>query len=125
MKTKIPKPPMELGDIALSIWEDYWSNKDESTFISSMDHYGICAFCNEYEMYVLMRKEVLEKGPTFETGTGHICQRPEVSLSNKALDNFKSLAKEFGFTMRSRISIGVVTGAKKKGDIMQGLMKKI
>ena len=125
MKTKTPIPPMELGEIALSVWQNYWETKDESTFISSMDHYGICAFCNEYETYVTMRKVVLEVGSTFTTDKKYVCVRPEVSLGNKAFDNFKSMAKEFGFTMKSRISIGVVTGTKKKGDIMQSLMKKI
>jgi P27 family predicted phage terminase small subunit len=122
---RIKKPPFKMSERALEIWRMFWSNKSKELQILPTDNILLSAFCTEAAIYQEMREVIDAQGPTFKTPKGYIAVRPEVALGNTALSNVQSIAKEFGLTLKSRISLDLVSGVGVQGDLFETLTKKI
>lgn len=94
--------PSWLDNMAKTEWKRVREIIDLSTF-TEMDLKALEAYCQAYAKWKRCEMTLMKEGYTFETQKGYVQQRPEVSISNNALSDMQSIAKELGFTPASRI----------------------
>lgn len=94
--------PAWLDDEAKKEWKRITKTLLETIDISELDTKAIEGYCQAYSNWRRCEKILLEKGYTFITPNGYEQQRPEVSISNKAIENMRAWSKELGFTPAAR-----------------------
>lgn len=109
MKQKF-RVPSWLDNIAKTEWKRIREIIDLNTF-NEMDLKALEAYCQAYAKWKRCETTLMKEGYTFTTPKGYVQQRPEVSISNNALNDMQSIAKELGFTPASRIRMD-----KNKGE---------
>ena len=102
MTKNIFRVPSWLDNMAKTEWKRVREIIDLSTF-TEMDLKALEAYCQAYAKWKRCEMTLMKEGYTFETQKGYVQQRPEVSISNNALSDMQSIAKELGFTPASRI----------------------
>lgn len=102
--------PSWLDNMAKTEWKRVREVIDLNTF-SETDLKALEAYCQAYAKWKRCEMTLMKEGYTFTTPNGYEQQRPEVSISNNALSDMQSIAKELGFTPASRIRM-----EKNKGD---------
>ncbi|MDO6448095.1 phage terminase small subunit P27 family [Oceanobacillus profundus] len=102
--------PSWLDNMAKTEWKRVREIIDLSSF-TEMDLKALEAYCQAYAKWKRCEMTLMKEGYTFETPKGYVQQRPEVSISNNALSDMHSIAKELGFTPASRIRMD-----KNKGE---------
>lgn len=78
-------------------------------------------YCQSYSRWKSCEIILQEKGYTFTTPNGYIQQRPEVSISNKALQEIRSWSKELGLTPAARSRMNSNSNTDKDKDIDEEL----
>lgn len=75
-------------------------------------------YCQSYSRWKSCEIILQKEGYTFTTPNGYIQQRPEVSISNKALQEMRSWSKELGLTpaARSRMNKNSNSNTDKNTD---------
>lgn len=63
---------------------------------------GLAAYCEALSTWVEAKRVVREKGMVFTSPNGHLCQRPEVGIMNKAAGEMRRWMIEFGLTPAAR-----------------------
>lgn len=122
-----PKPPGWLDPIAKKLWKDLAPQLEKLGLLTKIDGVAFEAVCQSYATWVKCERFLKENGMTTtlitDKGSEYAQQRPEVSISNKALQNFKAFITEFGLTpsSRSRISIKAENSGE---DPMEALLTK-
>lgn len=101
MKQKL-RVPSWLDNMAKTEWKRVRKIIDLDTF-SEMDLKALEAYCQAYAKWKRCEMILMKEGYTFKTPNDYVQQRPEVSISNNALSDMQSIAKELGFTPASRI----------------------
>ena len=116
-----PLPPNYLSEEAQIEWHVVVPQLKELGILAVTDLSLVAAYCNEMGEYIRTVKELKASGNTMCTSNGNEIQHPLVGIKNKCFSNLTKMATEFGFTPRSRTSIG---GANKESvDPFENLLK--
>ena len=107
--------PSWLDNMAKTEWKRVREIINLSTF-TEMDLKALEAYCQAYAKWKRCEMTLMKEGYTFETQKGYVQQRPEVSISNNALSDMQSIAKELGFTPASRIRMDKNRGEGSGGS---------
>lgn len=99
---KKPTCPAWLDDEAKKEWKRITKTLLETIDILELDTKAIEGYCQAYSNWRKCEEILAEKGYTFTTPNGYEQQRPEVSISNKSIENMRAWAKELGFTPAAR-----------------------
>lgn len=100
-------------------------SKELKDDILNIDLKALESYCASYSKWRRCESILAAEGLTFDTDNGYKMQRPEVSISNKAIQEMRAWAKELGFTpaSRARISKNAATG-ENYDDEMEDLISK-
>jgi len=63
------------------------------------------AYCVAYGRWVEAEKIVADKGAVLKTANGNLIQNPYLAVANRAMDNMRKLAQEFGMTPSARVTL--------------------
>lgn len=103
----IPKCPTFLKGEARREWKRISVELEKLKLLSEIDRAALAAYCENWAMFVLATKEIRENGITCLSPNGHVMQRPEIAIRNKAMMQMKTFLAEFGMTPASRTRISV------------------
>lgn len=111
-KPKIPACPNWLNEDAKKAWKQLAPELKKLGLLTIIDGQAFALACQSYGIYVECEKKLMEHGRVMviarENGD-YEQQRPEVSIGNNALKNFKSFCSEFGLTPSARAGIEINT----------------
>ena len=114
-----PKPPAWLNTEGKKAWKRLAPELERLGLLTIVDLEAFAAACQAYGIWVECERFFRKKDPKTEKRYGRTYEytnkagetneiaRPEVSISQKALDQFKSFMTEFGLTPASRTRIEV------------------
>nr|DAF38970.1 MAG TPA: terminase small subunit [Caudoviricetes sp.]DAJ57237.1 MAG TPA: terminase small subunit [Caudoviricetes sp.] len=109
-KPVMPECPSWLNGYAKKMWKDLGLELHKLGLLTNIDGQAFAAACQSYGIWVECEHVLKEKGRvmTINTERGEYNQqRPEVSIGNSALKNFRSFCSEFGLSPAARASITV------------------
>lgn len=133
-KPKPVKPtcPTWLNVDAKKMWKCLEKELEKLGLLTNIDGQAFSAACQSYGIWVECERILQEKGRVVSivrmNKDGNFIgeyeqQRPEVSIGNTALKNFKVFCAEFGLTPSSRSSISI-SGEGEEADVMRGLLSR-
>lgn len=114
-KTKFPCPKW-LDEEAQKEWKRVIKEIGEGAELKTLDLKAVEGYCQSYSKWRSCENTLQREGYTFETPNGYIQQRPEVSISNKALADMRAFAKELGLTPAARSRMNKNNGANTAGE---------
>jgi len=94
--------PEELSCNAKKIWNRFYPEMERIGILKIIDEMAFAGLCQNYAIYLETEKFLEENGRVMRTRSGAIKARPEVAISNNALNFVKAFASEFGLTPSSR-----------------------
>ena len=97
-----PECPKELNEFAKKIWNRFYPELERIGLLTIIDEMAFAGLCQNYAIYLETEKFLEENGRVMKTRSGAIKARPEVAISNNALNFVKAFATEFGLTPSSR-----------------------
>jgi len=97
-----PECPEELSCNAKKIWNRFYPELEILGLLTIIDEMAFAGLCQNYAIYLETEKFLEENGRVIKTRSGAIKARPEVAISNNALNFVKAFASEFGLTPSSR-----------------------
>lgn len=115
-KPTAPKCPSWLNSDAKKMWRNLAPELEKLGLFTIVDGEAFAAACQSYGVWVQTEKVLMEKGRVMKIGrydkegneiSTYEQQRPEVSIGNSALKNFKSFCVEFGLTPSARTGIEI------------------
>lgn len=126
-----PECPKWLDREAKNLWKQLVPELERLGLITVIDGEAFAAACQSYATWVRCQKFFKKKNPdtkkpygmTFTTPNGYIQQRPEVTIGNKALADFRAFCTEFGLTPASRTRINIKPTDKE--DPMEALLSGV
>ena len=89
---------------------------DQLTEIREMEYSDIPNFhrmATAYDMYLDCSETIAKEGSTFENIKGEIVKRPEVGIQKDSWAQYLEIAKEYGFTAKSK---GQIKALQTKDD---------
>lgn len=106
-KSGIPTRPEWLLPEAKREWVRVAGELDRLGLLTLVDRGVLAAYCQAWARWVEADKVLTEKGLTFETATGYVQQRPEVSIAQKQMQLMLSAGARLGLdpASRSRLSV--------------------
>ncbi len=103
----VPKCPTFLKGEARREWRRITAELIKLKLLSEIDRAALAAYCTNWEMYVEADKIIRKEGMTCITPKGHVQQRAEIGIRNRAMLQMKAFLSEFGMTPASRTRISV------------------
>lgn len=126
-KPKKVKPPIWLDEIAREEFvriEKLLRTEEERDF-TQKDIKALEGYAVNYSKWKRAEQLLLDKGLTFICDSGYVQQRAEVSIANKAQQEFRAWAKELGLTPMARMKSDKVSKKKEDEDEeMEGYVVK-
>ncbi len=103
----IPSCPDWLNSDARAEWDRIVPELAAMNLLTRVDRAALACYCQAWSTFKLAQGELDKYGLTMMTGgeNGFEMQRPEVAIANKAMQQIKAFAAEFGFTPSARTSI--------------------
>jgi P27 family predicted phage terminase small subunit len=95
---KCPSPPSWLGRIAKEEWRRVAPFLFRRGLLTKQNVTELAAYCQSCARWREYEKVVDESGTTFTTEKGYVCQRPEVTLSQKERVMMSQFGTKFGIT---------------------------
>jgi len=115
-KPLLPSCPNWLNKDAKAMWRRLAKKLNDLGLLTEIDGEAFTAACQSYGVWVECEKILIEKGRVMviervnKSGDSigeYEQQRPEVSIGNTALKNFKGFCSEFGLSPSARSGIQV------------------
>jgi len=103
---KCPSPPSVMGKLAREEWRRVAPFLFRRGMLTLQNRSSLAAYCQSYGRWVGYEKVIDEHGATFTTEKGYVCQRPEVTQSQKERLTMLKFATEFGLTPSSDAKFG-------------------
>lgn len=103
---KCPAPPSRLGRLAKEEWRRVAPFLFRRGLLTKQNVTDLAAYCQSCGRWWEYEKVIDEQGATFTTEKGYVCQRPEVTLSQKERTLMRQLAADFGITPAS-VNFGI------------------
>ncbi len=98
---KCPSPPSRLGKIAKEEWRRVAPFLFRRGLLTRENVTKLAAYCQSCGRWWEYEKVIDEQGATFTTEKGYVCQRPEVTLSQKERTLMRQMATDFGLSPAS------------------------
>ena len=103
---RCPTPPSVLGKIAREEWRRVAPWLFKRGMLTQQSRANLAAYCQSYARWIAYERVIDEQGTTFTTEKGYVCQRPEVTQSQKERLTMLKFATEFGLTPSSASKFG-------------------
>lgn len=118
------RPPFLTNEYAIKEWERLVPILAKAKMLTPLDGVALGMLCQTYATIQECIEVLAEKGPTFRSPNGHICQRPEVKILSDMQDQYLKLSKEFGLTPKARSTMKVEASGGGGGDTTRGKTQK-
>lgn len=115
VRSKFPCPSW-LNSEAKKEWRRVIKEIGEDTELKTLDLKTVEGYCQSYSKWRECENIMQKEGYTFKTPNGYVQQRPEVSISNKALADMRAFAKELGLTPAARARMNKNNSANGTGE---------
>jgi P27 family predicted phage terminase small subunit len=104
---EIPEMPAHLDAVAREEWERVTPQLLALGLISSIDRNALAAYCQTCSQWVDAEQNIQKFGSVIKTPKGYPIQSPYIAIANRAKDQLRQFAIEFGMTpaARSRLSV--------------------
>lgn len=95
--------------------------------LTTIDRAALVAYCQAWARWVEAEAQVAKLGVIVKTTNGNLIQNPYLSVANRAMDQVRKLAAEFGMTpsSRSRIQTQAPTEGPSLADMLFGDLTEI
>ena len=105
----VPRAPRSLGDEAKKEWRRATRYLHRAGLYTHVDRAALMAYCAAFGRWVEAERKVEETGGPVLTSaeTGNLYQNPWLHVANKAQEQMKRWAAEFGMTPASRSRVHV------------------
>lgn len=102
-----PSRPEWLSVEAKREWSRIIGELERLGLMTVVDRAALAGYCENWARAVAAETLLKKKGTTFMTPNGYPQQRPEVAIANRAWQQVRSFASEFGLTpaARSRLEV--------------------
>ena len=118
----IPERPKFLKKEAKKEWNRIAPLLEQQRCLTEIDRALLSAYCMEWQIYVELCRKI--KQHTIYTISGNLVQDPQIAIKNKALENLRKLAAEFGMSPSSRTRIAVTPAAKEENPFAKLINQK-
>lgn len=106
-KQGIPECPEHLSDAAKQEWFRITPELHAAGVLAKVDRAALAGYCAAYARWVEAEEKVAESGGlVVKAPSGYPMQNPYLAISNRALEDIRKFAAEFGMTPSSRTRIG-------------------
>jgi P27 family predicted phage terminase small subunit len=106
-RVEIPTPPAHLNDLAKAEWDRLAPKLAQLGLISELDRAALATYCCAYARWVEAEQAMSKTGPVIRYPNGSPGFSPYWTVSNKAVEQMKSILTEFGLTPASRTRLNV------------------
>lgn len=113
----IPKPPDHLDELALAEWERLTPELHRLGLVSRIDRGALACYCNAWSRWVRAEEHIREHGEIVQAPSGAPIQNPWLSIANRAFDQLKTLAADFGMSPASRVGLKVDGDARQADEL--------
>lgn len=103
----IPQPPDHLDELAVAEWERLAPELHKLGLLSRIDRAALACYCMAWSRWVRAEQHLREHGEIVQAPSGAPIQNPWLSIANRAFDQLKALAAEFGMSPSSRSRVNV------------------
>lgn len=100
-----PECPKWLDAMARAEWVAIVPLLLANRILSRLDRAALSAYCQCYSRWQQAELDIQKYGTTFTTAKGYVCQRPEVGISNKALELMSKFLAKFGLSPSDRTKV--------------------
>ena len=97
-----PSCPKHLVGEARREWNRMAKQLFDLGLLTEVDRAALAGYCASYSLWRKCRREIDEKGFTYETESGYVGQRPEIAIGNRALADVRAFCQQFGLTPSAR-----------------------
>ncbi len=122
-----PKPPAWMNKDGKAMWARISVELERIGLLTVADLETFAAACHQWGVYVECQKHIKQHGRTHthtnKAGEANEVKRPEVSIGEKALDQYRAFMTEFGLSPASRTRIEVKPSETESE--MEGLLSGI
>ena len=123
--TGIPKCPAHLDKAAKQEWRRVSAELIKLGLLTTVDRAALAAYCQSYSRWITAEENLAKFGLVLKSPkSGFPITNPYVAVSNRALDQMRKFAVEFGLTpaSRSRLSVQPPAPADPFEQFMNGLL---
>jgi P27 family predicted phage terminase small subunit len=118
---EIPEMPAHLDAVARKEWNRVAPQLLELGLISAIDGGALAAYCQTYSQWVDAEEKIQQFGTVIKTPKGYPIQSPYVAIANRAKDQIRKLAVEFGMTPAARSRLSVERKENADADLLEML----
>jgi len=111
----LPNPPTWLTREARAEWKRVVPHLESAGLVAEVDRSMLSAYCEAWSEFVSAEGVLRREGKTFTTEKGYVMQHPFVAIRNKARDDVRRFAQEFGFSPSSRVRV-TAPGSSERDD---------
>jgi P27 family predicted phage terminase small subunit len=119
----MPSCPPHLDDEARKEWRRIAKELFTLGLLTKIDKAGLAGYCQAWSDWVGARQHIQAEGRMFTTPNGHQQPSPWLSIVNKALDQVRAFASEFGMTPSTRSRVEALP-VPPSGDRAAGKLGK-
>lgn len=116
-----PDMPAILGPVGRAEWSRITELLREIGVLAAIDRAMITAYCEAWEEFVLMAREVRKRGVSVETSDGGAKSAPWLMAKNAAADRLQKTAAAMGLSPASREKLKDRPGAHKPDALQKFL----
>ena len=103
----IPDPPEVLSEDARIEWDRLATELDDLGLLTAIDMALLALYCQAFGDWKDARRQIEATGMVVRAPSGYPMVNPYVTIANKAIEQMRTLATEFGMTPASRSRISV------------------
>lgn len=104
-RAQVPTLPVWVKGEARREWLRVVKQLHAQGLLTAVDRAALVAYCVAYGRWVEAEKIVADKGAVLKTANGNLIQNPYLAVANRAMDNMRKLAQEFGMTPSARVTL--------------------
>lgn len=113
----IPQPPDHLDDLAVAEWNRLSPQLHALGLLSHIDRAALACYCMAWSRWVRAEQHLCEHGEIVQAPSGAPIQNPWLSIANRAFDQVKVFAVQFGMSPASRVGLKVDGDARQADEL--------
>jgi P27 family predicted phage terminase small subunit len=115
------KPPAFLNRDGKKYWNETAPLLIAQGVLTEVDLASFALVCQAWGRYVDVEKKLAKMSLVIKTTNGNIIQNPLLAVANRAFDQYRAMATEFGLTPSSRSRI-VVAAKQPEADPLEAML---
>lgn len=115
----IPSCPSHLGRAAKTEWRRIVPELAKLGLLTRVDRAALAAYCVAWGRHVEAEFELMACGLTVTSPNGYPQQSPWLAISNRALDQVRRFAAEFGLTPAARSKVTAANADDADADFFE------